>query len=289
MKKTIPLLLMACGSLHLCLASYNSSRWTIREEETIQKTLALTGEPQRVVIDNIDGFVHVTGTSGSQVIVSAHKIIRAETDADTQQAKKEVSLQFTEQPGSVSIYYDAPWRHNDHRRFYSVTYDIDVQVPRNARLVVDAVNGGEVRVAGTSGDFDIKNVNGGIHMTDVSGSGDVHTVNGPVTASFRSNPQRPCSFKSVNGKLEAYFQPGLSADLQLKTFNGGIYADFDITAGATPTGEAERHDGKYVYRSSKAHSARVGQGGPQLSFDTLNGSIRLHETTQGTTQNDSNN
>jgi hypothetical protein len=281
MKIIIPLLLMACGSVNLCLADDHYGRWTIREEETIQKTLALTGEPQRVVI--------VTGTSGSQVIVSARKIIRAETDADTQQAKKEVSLQFTEQPGSVSVYYDAPWRnHGDHRRFYSVTYDIEVQVPRNARLVVDAVNSGDVRVADTGGDFEIKNVNGGIRLTDVSGSGDAHTVNGPVTASFRSNPQRPCSFKSVNGKLEVYFQPGLSADLQLKTFNGGIYTDFEVTAGAAPAAEAERRDGKYVYRSNRAQNVRIGQGGPQLSFDTLNGSIRLHQSAQGVSQNDSN-
>jgi hypothetical protein len=77
--------------------------------------------------------------------VTAHKTIRAETDADLQQAKAEVKLEIEEKPGSVSVYYGAPWRcngegggcHGEHRHFYNVTYDIDVAVPvcrQNRRL-----------------------------------------------------------------------------------------------------------------------------------------------------------
>jgi hypothetical protein len=31
-----------------------------------------------------------------------------------------------------------------------------------------------------------------------------------------------------------------------------------------------------VYRSDRQTTGRVGKGGPELSFDTLNGNIRLH-------------
>ena len=114
-------------------------------------------------------------------------------------------------------------------------------------------------------------------MSGIGGSGDVHTVNGPINIEFTRNPRGPCTFKSVNGTLDALFQPGLSADLSFKTFNGQIYSDFDVTPLPVPTGAAERRNGMFVYRSNRQSSGRTGHGGPQLSFDTLNGGIRLHQ------------
>jgi hypothetical protein len=285
MKTKIVVCLFLAGA---CFAASNSDRWSVREEETTHKTLALSGAPMRLLIDNVDGYVHVTGTNGSQVQVTAHKTIRADTDSDLQQAKSEVKLTIEEKPGTASVYYDAPWRCNnccndgcrEHRRFYNVSYDIDVQVPRAARIVVSTVNHGDVRVEGTAGDFDVSNVNGGIAMTSVSGSGDVHTVNGPIRVEFARNPAGASSFKSVNGQLEMFFQSGLSADLLFKTFNGQIYSDFDVAPRATPI-ETEQKNGRYVYRSNRLQGGRTGQGGPQLSFDTLNGNIRLHRAGQG--------
>ena len=69
MKTTLYLMLLASGLGILCLADRHSDRWTVREQETIEKTLTLSGSPGRLLIDNIDGFVHVTATNGSQVHV----------------------------------------------------------------------------------------------------------------------------------------------------------------------------------------------------------------------------
>jgi hypothetical protein len=190
---------------------------------------------------------------------------------------------MTEKPGTVTIYYDAPWRcngegrgcHGEHRHFYEVTYDIDVQVPRNARSVVSTVNG-DIRLDGSSGGFDVSDVNGPISMSGIAGSGDAHTVNGPIVVHFARNPPAATSFKSINGQLDIYCQPGLSADLLFKTFNGQIYSDFDVSPGAEATADVEHSNGKFIYRSSRARSARVGAGGPELSFDAFNGNIRLH-------------
>ena len=284
MKITFCLALLASGTAVLCLASSHSDRWPIREQQTSQKTLTLSGAPLRLVVDNVDGYVHVTGASGSQVQVTAHKTVRAETESDLRDAKSEVNLNMTEKPGTVSVYYDAPWRcngegrgcHDQQRRFYNVSYDIDMQAPRNARLVVSTINNGDIRIDATAGDFDISNINGGIAMTGIAGSGDIHTINGPISVHFAKNPAGPTSFKSINGQLDAYFQRGLSADLLFKTFNGQIYSDFEVSAGAARVAQTEQHDGRFVYRSDRARSARVGRGGPELSFDAFNGNIRLH-------------
>jgi hypothetical protein len=285
MKIGIYLMLAASGLGVLCFAGERDNRWTVREQQTIQKNLTLSGQPLRLVVDNVDGYVHVTGSNGSEVRVTAHQIIRAETDSDLQQAKSEVKLDFAEKPGSVSIRYDAPWRcgddcgkccNGDHRRFYNVTYDIDIEVPREARTVVSTINNGDLRIDKVSGDFDASNVNGGISMKAISGSGDAHTVNGPIAVHFAKNPVRPSSFKSINGQLDIYFAQELSADLLFKTFNGQIYSDFDVTPRATPAAATEQHDGKFVYHSNRLNGGRAGHAGPELTFDAFNGSIRLH-------------
>ncbi len=284
MKFRASLLLMACGVGTLCLGRSHSEQWPVREQETIQRTLTLSGPPMRLVVDNVDGYVHVTGAAGSNVRVTARKIIRAETASDSAEAKSEVKLDIAEHPGSVSIAYDAPWRCNgegrgcsgEHRRFYNVTYDIDVEVPREARTVVSTVNNGDLRLDGTAGDFDAGNINGAIYLNAISGAGDVHTVNGPIAVRFARNPSGPCSFKSINGPLDIYFPQELSADLLFKTFNGQIYSDFDVEPRAAPVPATERRDGKFVYHSNRLSGGRAGRGGPELTFDAFNGSIRLH-------------
>jgi hypothetical protein len=285
MKCNAYLMLAASGLGLLCLANADSDRWPIGEQENIEKTLTLSGQPMRLIVDNLDGYVHVTGTnSASQVHVVAHKTIRADTPSDLNQAKREVKLDMTETPGSVSVLYDAPWRCNgdcrgccdQHKRFYEVTYDIDVEAPRDARFVVSTVNG-QLRAERIDGDFEVHGVNGGIKMKDIAGSGAVQTVNGPIDIQFAKNPSRQCSFKSVNGELNAEFKPGLSADLLFKTFNGQIYSDFDVTPLPVPASGTERRDGMFVYRSNRLQGGRAGHGGPQISFETLNGGIRLRQ------------
>lgn len=286
MRDLLCLLLTACGLAAPCLANHDSDRWPVRDQQTIQKNLTLTGAPGRVIVDNIDGYVHVTGVSGSQVRLSAHQTIHAETPADLDLAKKEVQLELTENPGTVSIYYDAPWRckgdhdhgcHWDQRRFYNVTYDIDVEVPKDARIVISTVNNGDIRIDKTAGDFEVNGINGGINMTDIIGSGDVKTINGPVVVRFARNPPEPSSFDTLNGQMDVYFQPRLSANLLFKTFNGQVYTDFDVSPGVSPATLPEQKDGRFVYHNNGFVAGRVGSGGPELKFNAFNGNIRLHQ------------
>jgi hypothetical protein len=283
MYKFACLMLAASGIGIVCLAESHSDRWTVREQETIDKTLHLSGQPMRLVVENFDGYVHVTGTDSTQVHVVAHETIRAETEADLKQAKAEVSLDTSEQPGSVSIEYKAPWICKNHcsdccdhrRRFYEARYDIDIEAPRSARAVLSDVNG-PITLDRIDGDFDVHGVNGAVRMSGIAGAGDAHTVNGPITVQFANNPSQPCSMKTVNGAIDAYFQPRLSADLFFKTFNGEVWGDFDVAPLPTPAGDTERKNGMFVYRSNRRAGGRVGQGGPEISFETLNGTIRLH-------------
>ena len=260
--------------------------WPVRHQESIAKTFVLSGDPARVDVDNLDGSVHVTASDGSEVEVRARQTIRADSDADLAEARKEVSLNMEERSGSVSILYDAPWRCHEHqsncgdrrRRFYEVIYDIDLRIPRNARLVASTVNNGDVEVKNFAGPFEVRNVNGAIAMEGISGSGEAKTVNGPVSVRFAKAPPGECSMKTVNGSIDVYFPHDLSADLLFKTFNGQVYTDFDVVSRVAAEQQPVQDGGRFVYRGNHFVAGRVGQGGREYKFETLNGNIRLHES-----------
>jgi len=103
----------------------------------------------------------------------------------------------------------------------------------------------------------------------------VHTVNGPVKVTFARNPTGATSFKSVNGTLDISFRGGLNADVKMKTFNGGMYTDFPVTTLPAVSMQPERRNGGFVWKSNQMTGVRVGSGGPELTFDTLNGDVLI--------------
>ena len=185
---------------------------------------------------------------------------------------------MSQQGNFVRLYEDGPFRsHSRGDRYYGyhVDFDFEIQVPSDTQLVLKGFNQA-IQVGEVAGDFDIHGFNGGIDLEDVSGSGSVDTFNGKVKVAFSKNPARETRFKTFNGSVDVYFQPTLDADLHFKTFHGAIYTDFEVNALPTKA-SGDSKNGKFVYRSSNRMTAgRTGKGGPGLSFDTFNGSIRLH-------------
>jgi len=86
------------------------------------------------------------------------------------------------------------------------------------------------------------------------------------------------SLKTVNGDLDVYFTDNLSADFRLKTFHGDMLSDFPVKylpLKAAPKGE--RKGGKYVYKGNRFVGVQTGNGGPEMTMDTLNGDILIHK------------
>src|SRR5262249_5033112 len=151
----------------------------------------------------------------------------AETAADKADAERDVRLDFSEQQPTVEAvvrdrgHHVCGERGRDDERWervhYDVRFDFTVRVPRETRIRLCTINGGDLIVTGTEGAFDVDNVNGRIEMSAVAGSGHARTVNGPVKVSFTANPTEASSFKTVNGNVDVSFVDGLSADFSMKT------------------------------------------------------------------------
>src|SRR5262249_2396734 len=149
------------------------------------------------------------------------------------------TLSETQQGGLLRLRVDGPFRCGDgcthwNSNTYEFEYNFKLKVPRNLSLDLRTVNKSHILIDGTSGEFRVSNVNGGIEMRDVEGSGSVTTVNGPVKVTFARNPTGATSFKSVNGTLDVAFRSGLNADVRMKTMNGGMYTDFQVAAMPLP-------------------------------------------------------
>jgi len=258
---------LATVAIGVCLIgptqAQRTSRYDVVDESTITRTLAFAAGGDRTLdVRNINGFIHVQGTSDPAVQMSIHKTVRAETAGDNADAERDVRLDFSEQKPTVEAVVRDRRNHvcgepsHDEARWervhYEVRYDFTIRVPRDAKLRLCTINGGDLIVAGTIGDFLVDNVNGRIDMNGVAGS-----------------------FKTVNGNIDVSFVDGLSADFSMKTFNGGLFTDFDVQplAGKAPA-PPERRDGTFVYRVGNFTRVRVGRGGPEIAFETLNGNVR---------------
>lgn len=255
----------------------------LKERETIQKSFALPAEaPKSLDIDNVWGSIEVTGGTSNQVQLLVEKTIRAESKDSLERARKEVTLDITQQEGALKLYVNGPFRcccdgcrGSRDEQGYIVKMDFKVQVPSHIDLTVKTVNEGGLRISNVAGKFLARNVNGDIAMEGIAGSGSAHTVNGPVKISFRQNPHDNSGFRTVNGSVELRFEPSLSADFRVKTLNGAIYSDFPVTALPAREVLEERRAGKHILRADRFTAVRVGSGGPEIHVENLNGDIRI--------------
>lgn len=282
MKRTVLILLLLTTAA--CAAS-GQRRLRVQDHETIRRTIDFSTGAGRMLleVDNVQGSIRLTGYDGRSVEMVANKTIRAVSQDKLQQAQQEVKLDIRDQADTINIYVDQPGHERSslfgsHSHWtnpgYEVSFDFELRVPRQASVRLWTVNGGEIRVEDIAGDFEVNNVNGNIDLRQLSGSGEVRTVNGAVKVAFAANPKNDSSFASLNGAVEVTFQRNLSADIRYKTFNGGVYTDFPVTARPAPVSVPERRNGGFIYKSDFS-GARIGNGGPELTFDGFNGDIRI--------------
>ena len=266
-----------------------AARGIVRDERRETRRLQFSGGGVHTLdVRTLNGSIHVTGDSGSDVRLEAVTRVQADDDAALRNGLQEVKLEVQESGDTVGVTVRDDGRNTcgeqrpdrdpawwDRRRYGSAT-DLTLQVPRNVRVRLCTVNGGTVTAAGITGDFDVSNVNGTVKLTDMAGSGRANTVNGRIDADFAASPRNESQFKTVNGTILATFPRDLAADLHLKTFNGGLFTDFDTTALPVAAERVERSERpRYVYRRGGFTNVRVGAGGPVLTFDTLNGDVRI--------------
>jgi DUF4097 and DUF4098 domain-containing protein YvlB len=285
MNTTVGLLLCATA---LC-ANVAAARG-ITEKSSARHTMHFSGNGERTLeVRTVNGSITVQTHEGRDVEIIVDKSVTADSQAAIA-AAEEVMLDLADNAATVGAIVRHPdfgvcgeqdsWKRTRGRLRYSVQYDFTVRVPRDTRLQLCTINNGDITVTGTRGDFVIRNVNGKITLTDMAGSGDAITVNGRVAASFVSAPRTDSHFKTINGDVVVTVPAAFNADLRMKSFNGGLFTDFETQPLSQPLVADERSGAMKVFRSNSFTSVRVGNGGPVLTLDTMNGDVRVLRNSQ---------
>lgn len=250
------------------LAAEHTDQW--------QKTFAVT-PGSRLEVRNINGNIRVTTDSGNAIRVAVREQYGADSAEELAELRKHVYLSTKQEGPLVRLAVEHP--HGDNRHHHSgdwrFRHEFELHVPRDLELSLHTINGGEVHVAGAAGKWELKNINGAVTLTDTSGHGLAETINGAVSVSFVSNPSQPSTFKTLNGAIDVSFQPNLSADVIVSTMHGEAYTDFDYDQGLSG-GMVEREGNRYRL-SDRRRRLRIGGGGPEHQFKTLNGSIKIRK------------
>ena len=280
---------LSLSVLALLLSSSACRAQSKESKEQINKEFTLTADAGRstLALYNISGSVTVQGYAGNKIIVEATKTISADDAQKLEVGKSEAKLGFLQHGDSVVVYMAGPFdsrpHNNDRRNWnhkdidYHYNFDFVVKVPYQLNLRVSTVNQGSVLMQDVTGPLNVGNVNGPITLKNVKGTTQAHTVNGNVEANYVANPPGASSYHTINGQIKVKYPASLAADMHFKSMNGEFYTDFP-NPEILPVQVTKNQQGKgggTVYKLTKDTAVRIGKGGPDLRFETLNGDVTV--------------
>jgi DUF4097 and DUF4098 domain-containing protein YvlB len=161
----------------------------------------------------------------------------------------------------------------------AINAGVVILVPQNTSLKLKTMTG-KVDVEGVNGEIEANSMNGGVTVTNVGGTVVAHSLNGRVTVSLnRVAPDKPMSFSTMNGDIDVTMPASTRANLRLKNDHGEVWTDFDMKLESAPNVEQGRSsDGKYKVKFERTVTGTINGGGPDMSFTTMNGQIRIRKS-----------
>jgi len=183
----------------------------------------------------------------------------------------------TETNNSVSIKPVSP----------SEVLNIVIKVPKtNGSFNFIVVYKGDVSVTDVTGEVEANTNNGSILLSNISGSAVAASLTGNIIATFKSvNEKSPMAFSSLVGKIDISFPASSKANLKLKTDNGQLLTDFDISDdNSKPDGKPEPkpnpntiNQPKFKLNNSGWVYGKINQGGPEIMMKNMQGNIYIRK------------
>lgn len=163
--------------------------------------------------------------------------------------------------------------------------ELSILVPVRTSLKLTLMNGDDIIVDRIEGDLEVNNMNGDISLTNIAGTGIIHSANGEVKAHFSRVTGKPMSFTTMNGDVDVALPADIKATVRLDSGHGDIYTDFAIEmlpSTMQSTVEDNRSKGgKYRIKMEKAMVGKINGGGVEYTLKTMNGDIHLRRYQPG--------
>jgi len=240
------------------------------ESEEFSKVLPLKSDGT-FSLRNVNGSITIKTWKEDKVDIKALKTTKGDPDK-----LKEVIIEVEATANSVSVDTIFPRGKN-----IRVSVKYEVRVPQGVNLdKVRSTNGsvyitgpvgnttaattnGKVELDGAKGTISLSSTNGRIEAANVKGELDADTTNGSILLEMLSFEDE-IKAKTTNGSITLRIGSleKVNADLDARTVNGSISLDLPVTL-------------KSMKKSKRSLEAQIGQGGPEISLRTVNGSIRI--------------
>jgi len=249
-----------------------------QESDVVKVPLTDPSRPATLKVSLLHGSITVRGYDGKEVIVERGGKSRSSSSSRRVPEKAKGlrridnnrrDLTIEEQGNTVQVSSG----HNSEG-------DIVIQTPRQTSLNLQLTNGGGITVENIEGEIDANVTNGFLTLRNISGSVVVHALNDDITATFdKVTPNKPMSFSSLNGDIDVTLPADTRARMKLKSDNGEIYTDFDLTleSSRAPVEEARSTRGRYRIRMDRTVYGAINGGGPDFQFTSLNGKIYIRK------------
>jgi len=145
-------------------------------------------------------------------------------------------------------------------------------IPENVSLKIDQTSpfaDEDIIISDFSSELEIKTLNPGIELKNVTGPLTIHAINGEVKITFRElNQASPTSITTINGDLDVSLPINTKANVEMSTINGGLYTDFDIDFE-----NEERSGSMKLIGGRKDTDGKINGGGVHLDLNSVNGSV----------------
>lgn len=264
--------------LFLCLSAIAAA-----QDNKVTVPLSSPSQPVALKVHLITGSITVKPGSGSQVVIESES--RRERGPRREDRNVPPGMHRIDGGGYG---FTAEEDHNvvmigqDLAGMAGGAVSLTIQTPVNTSVELSTINGGHIDVTGLTGNFDVQNTNGSITLMNVSGAVSANTINGALTVSLdKVTPDKPMSFASMNGKVDITLPGDTKAKLRFKTTFGAVYSDFDVKTepdnSKTVVEDSRGQGGKYRIRMDRSFVGSINGGGPEYSFQTMNGSILIHK------------
>ncbi|MBI3210971.1 MAG: hypothetical protein HYZ37_18965 [Candidatus Solibacter usitatus] len=168
--------------------------------------------------------------------------------------------------------------------------NVTIWVPAETALKLNTINGGDIIVEGIAGEIDTNNINGNITLTDVSGPVVAHALNGKLTVSLsKLDSGKAMSLSTFNKDVDLTLPADAKASVKLKSQNGEIFTDFDVTLKGAPVVEESKKEPPASNKNSsprtrtrtvrfeKVSYGTINGGGQEIQLTTYNGSIYIRK------------
>ena len=221
----------------MTLAASLSAR--VQEEtENFDKTVPFPSGGT-LALDNFSGAVHITGTTGKDVVIKA--VRRA-----TRDRLDHIKLDVQTTGSTVRIEANKRDRDWEDRNNNVVDTTFEIQVPAAARLNIKVFSS-DVDVKGVSGELDLDTFSGEI-IIDASAAGASPSVNA----------------KTFSGDITARLADSAKGDVRFKSFSGSFNSDLPISMRSASRG-----------RDVSVSGSLPAGSGNTLAFETFSGNLQI--------------